>query len=581
MISAVIIAEDTNREMQEDLSSHGINDHKLLLKCGGWPMMVNTVYNVLDADVDECLMVVGEEYHDIIKAEVEEIVRDNRLKFVKIENTANLEQFLLQGVNNAESEFCLFISADQPTVSPDTINNLVKKVVNSESDKTISILKKGRSKHLKSINKLKMPIVCSCNIFKRYLSENQDINLILSELNDNFEFYSISPIDDIELLKINNWEKYKRFLDGKNYESSFFESLKDFFSLKNLSVYFKIYLGIFVAFIIVSIILLNSGLISTGILNNNLTNTTSMLSTLIQIEAAIIAIIISLSIVAVQLTASAYSPRTMDIFKGKLNLWILIISYLIAIVYGLIILNLVDKVNSGQNLILVAIYLAVFTLFALIPYVLDILDLMKPSTIIDEIENGIKDSDVLYSIGYDEENPLLPLIDIINSALMKYDHGTLRNGLEAIERYNERLYENNSTFDSEKRRISENILDHLSEIGKLAINLKDDYATFRVLIAISINARPNLNNEKNSYLVFSAIFYIKEIGRDAAESDLNRATLMAVSALEDILRNNDDNFINKEISSAFDKIEELTTSRSIIERISIVSAMYLEADDEE
>lgn len=40
-----------------------------------------------------------------------------------------------------------------------------------------------------------------------------------------------------------------------------------------------------------------------------------MLSALVQTQAAIVAIVITLTLIAVQLTASAYSPRVIDIFK--------------------------------------------------------------------------------------------------------------------------------------------------------------------------------------------------------------------------------------------------------------------------
>lgn len=40
-----------------------------------------------------------------------------------------------------------------------------------------------------------------------------------------------------------------------------------------------------------------------------------MLSAMVQAQAAIVAIVITLTLIAVQLTASAYSPRVIDIFK--------------------------------------------------------------------------------------------------------------------------------------------------------------------------------------------------------------------------------------------------------------------------
>ncbi|MFQ6119549.1 MAG: hypothetical protein ACE5KE_06660, partial [Methanosarcinales archaeon] len=65
----------------------------------------------------------------------------------------------------------------------------------------------------------------------------------------------------------------------------------------------------------------------------DLTNIRYMLSALIQSEAAIIAIVITLSLVAVQLTASSYSSRVMVIFRDSPDLWFLMFSYIGSIIY--------------------------------------------------------------------------------------------------------------------------------------------------------------------------------------------------------------------------------------------------------
>ncbi len=53
-----------------------------------------------------------------------------------------------------------------------------------------------------------------------------------------------------------------------------------------------------------------------------------MLSALIQSQAAIVAIVVSLTLIAVQLTASAYSPRVIRIFRDNPDMWLLLGLYL-------------------------------------------------------------------------------------------------------------------------------------------------------------------------------------------------------------------------------------------------------------
>lgn len=67
-----------------------------------------------------------------------------------------------------------------------------------------------------------------------------------------------------------------------------------------------------------------------------------MLSAMVQSQAAIVAIVVSLTLIAIQLTASAYSPRVIDIFKKNPDMWILLGCYGVSIFYGFIVLKLVE-----------------------------------------------------------------------------------------------------------------------------------------------------------------------------------------------------------------------------------------------
>jgi len=71
-----------------------------------------------------------------------------------------------------------------------------------------------------------------------------------------------------------------------------------------------------------------------------------MLSALAQSEAAILAIVITLSLVAVQLTASSYSPRVIDIFKKSPYLWLVLCLYTIGIAGSLLVLKAIEGDGS-------------------------------------------------------------------------------------------------------------------------------------------------------------------------------------------------------------------------------------------
>jgi hypothetical protein len=185
-----------------------------------------------------------------------------------------------------------------------------------------------------------------------------------------------------------------------------------------------------------------------------------MLSALVQSQAAIIAIIITLTLIAVQLTASAYSPRVINIFKKNPDMWILLGIYGTSIFYGLIILRLVkeaegDVVIQGviwlfghipifiwtyQNFsdhisflfeyfVSFVLLLGIVTFVALAPYIQNITDLLKPEKIIEELTTDITTECKKYN---SKEDPIQPIVDIVRGSIRKYDSKTTSVGLEAL-----------------------------------------------------------------------------------------------------------------------------------------------------
>ncbi|MGB9937226.1 MAG: DUF2254 family protein [Methanobacterium sp.] len=499
---------------------------------------------------------------DQIEESVLEEIRDNRLIIIKSsKKDLNVLESLLNGIETINYDYCLCIAGHQPNISPDTLKKLIDNSINARSKDIVSILARKKLKYFRS-KRLKLPFVCKTSTLKKYLTRdiNNLDNLFKRMKKDRILFNRIESIDDLELIDINTCDDYERSLMGKNYKKNLLDSILDFFSLNNLSNNFRIYFVSFIAFIAFTIFLMYfypSYFFFTK-------NASSMIETIIQSEAAIIAIVVTLSLVAVQLTASSYSSRVINIFKNSLSLWILIISYLSSIIYGLFVLKFLDFTLNNEIQLWTSLLLSIFTFFALIPFLLDMLDLMKPSKIVEHLENEINDYNVLYAIENDEDDGIQPIIDIIHSSLMKHDYGTLRNGLKAIMKYNEDMYGNTKTFDIEKWRISEYILDHLSRMGELAVNLNNDEAIKQILIAISINgtlSRENLNREPHS-----AVYSIKHITKLAVKKDLKSAIHTTLAVLQQF-SNANSKLIIDDINEIYDVIEEHTTEKHVIDQI--------------
>lgn len=260
----------------------------------------------------------------------------------------------------------------------------------------------------------------------------------------------------------------------------------------------------------------------------------ALLGALITSEAAILAIVVSLSLVAVQLAASSYSARVIEVFRKAPDLWILIGVYGAAMFYGLWALN---QTNSLEAHIVFSYYLGIFAFVALGPYIWNTLEMLKPSTVIKMLTGEITAQRILDVAGKtkekpDDKDPIQPIIDIVNGSIMKYDYETQRIGLKAIGDCGSRILNmvlkndgeapNRSRAagysDKDKIKIAKHILKHLVKVGNLTINKEDGYFTFEVvknMTQIGLTSIKNFDDEP-----FGIAFYFGEIGKAAAKKNL-------------------------------------------------------------
>jgi uncharacterized membrane protein len=150
-----------------------------------------------------------------------------------------------------------------------------------------------------------------------------------------------------------------------------------------------------------------------------------MISALVQSEAGILAIVITLSLVAVQL-ASSSSTRNIDLFKKTPDLWILISIYIITIIYCVTLLKMIvntpNRISDLENYIFLAYCTSIFAFVALIPYIWNILELMKPSTVINKLAERITKENILKATDekkFGEKDPIQPIMDIVHSSLIE------------------------------------------------------------------------------------------------------------------------------------------------------------------
>ncbi len=341
------------------------------------------------------------------------------------------------------------------------------------------------------------------------------------------------------------------------------------FSLASLPRRLRVYFFIFAIFVLVDTIILY--VFSPLFVYTPIDSAKFILTALVQGEATIIALIVTLSLIVIQLTASSYSTRVIDIFKESPVMWVVVGSYILAIVYSLSVLKFMDTIYSSsiynfEIAIWIAYFLAIFSFGVLIPYLLGAMEIMKSTTVIDRfaeritkenILSGVQEyekiidtdaSDISYSYIYSDiirpvivtdDDPVQPIIDIIHSSMMKYDYGTMRYGLKVLENYMIDLLQE-KRFGREERIVAKHIFTHLERVGKLAASRDDEDSVTEVMITIYVIGKTAMENEFER-VTGEAVNSIKTIGKTAIDMEIGDIGMAATDLMGEIGRNSAQN----------------------------------------
>lgn len=263
-----------------------------------------------------------------------------------------------------------------------------------------------------------------------------------------------------------------------------------------------------------------------------------MLSALIQGEFAVVTLVVTLSLIAMQLMAQTYSPRIIERFKRMPDLWILIVIYGFAIFSGLLVLKLIEKmcplINSQSNIecyVALSYYFGVFAFVALVPYLWLTFKLLKPSTVTDMLAEEITMENIFNAAKKKSDDPIQPIIDIVCGALTKHDLTTVKDGLRAIRGRVKQIFERMVTFNGDTEEgLFKCIFVHLTRVGKLAADEDDEESIREVIIAMheigESAARRKLTNT-----TLQAIKSIGDLGVKALENRWDSATKLSVDSL--------------------------------------------------
>jgi hypothetical protein len=312
-----------------------------------------------------------------------------------------------------------------------------------------------------------------------------------------------------------------------------------------------------------------------------------MLSALVQSEAAIIAIVVTLSLVTVQLAASSYSVRVIDVFDIKRNpdLLFLIFIYGFAIFYGLCILKQIDGANLRPTQtvhISFAYYLGIFTFISLIPYIRNTLNLLNPSTVIEILSKRITRLNNPSAIEKEPENrydkdSIQSITDIVRSSLRRYDYEAAQAGLQEIKNWNHIVEK--ETSDKTLEEILKFLFTQIRRAGKVATNRKmGDYVLLVTTILHvygKVAAERKLKDaawwaahslgtigeavaeQKLEIVTMQAEISLELVGKPAAEKGLEAVTWQAVESLKNVKEVAEKQQLKNAIRKAVTSLEEV------------------------
>jgi len=296
----------------------------------------------------------------------------------------------------------------------------------------------------------------------------------------------------------------------------------------------------------------------------DMTSARYMISALIQSEAAIMAIIVTLSLVAVELASGSYSVRMIDLLKVyNPDFWILMVIYIVSMIYSLFVLKSIPDKSTVQMQIRIsfAFHLGVYSLLILFPYLFRTLNMLKPSTLLNMQAMKLNAKNITTAISSDddrtqEKDPIQPIIDIISSSLLKHDFETTRNGINIIGKRAKEIFMINDLDITEQKIIANYIFSRLARFGKFTLNHGDEDATFIVIRNLEVLWKKLEKNDPGNS-VLQASSSLEQIGIVASDMHQRDVLSTVINHLFDIGQKALDKGYDRETSKVIDSLASI------------------------
>ncbi|MEN6291846.1 MAG: DUF2254 family protein [Methanobacterium sp.] len=250
-------------------------------------------------------------------------------------------------------------------------------------------------------------------------------------------------------------------------------------------------------------------------------------SAMVQAQAAIVSLVITLTLIAIQMAAASYTPRVVDVMKKNPDLWLLLIIYVGAISYGFFILKIVG--DSDRFLVSSVFLLGIFSFLTLFLYMKNTIALLRPDEIVKMLVDEINDENIHEKEWTDDI--MQPVFVVVHASINRFDVTTTRIGINSLS---ERLLKIFQGFDnSSKKDITKHFCDHIRRSALVALQNDDEGILEEIITVLEKHgiARCKYND---SNIVRPVIKTIEFISLRCVERNLSGATIHSSQALEQI-----------------------------------------------
>ena len=288
-----------------------------------------------------------------------------------------------------------------------------------------------------------------------------------------------------------------------------------------------------------------------------------LLSALVQSQAAMVAIVVTLIIAVVQLASQTYSRRVVDLFLKNCAFWVLLLIYGISILYDTVILSIIPPISpektlnlsfsihylntsfSIEDLITGAIVLMTITFSALFLFIENVMNKLKPQNVIEGIDKRIDVKSFVEKITeeysrdpsggcprvmQEDEDQVLPLVDITKRAIRVDDLATARNGVSKLKKKCKDIL-NEKKYGEKRNGTLRHFSSHLEDIGKIAAHQEDENTVREVAGTLHELADVAIENGLDGKSIRRVPLSLQYIGNSSAERRLMDATLGITKAL--------------------------------------------------